>query len=349
MKINIDKRENIINPNFEVVERKGVGHPDTVSDSLAEKISIEYSKYCLEHFGYVLHHNVDKVGVLGGLIDLNWQNCYLKKPIRVILDGRISRSFGGEKIQVYEIAEKAIKEQIVKNLPSLNVEKDLEIVDFSTDYSKNPHWFNPRGVEDLPEYKMLFANDTSSVVSYWGLSPAESLALKLEGYFYKGIGIPKFDDIGQDIKVMIVKEFNNYDITLAVPFFANKLGNESRYWERIDDITKELTAFAMKELPEEAQITLNVNTQDQGKDRTVENNIKSFYLVAAGSALDYGEEGFVGRGNNRLGIISSGRPYTMEAAAGKTVRISLPRRRELRGDSSAQHGSGTVGDRPAPG
>jgi S-adenosylmethionine synthetase len=193
----------------------------------------------------------------------------------------------------------------------------LEIVDFSTDYSKNPYWFNPRGIEDLPEYNKLFANDTSSVVSYWGLSSAESLALKLEGYFYKGIGIPKFDDIGQDIKVMIVREFNNYDITLAVPFFVNKLINEARYWERKDQITKELISFAMKELPEDANINLSVNTQDQGKDRTVENNIRSFYFVTAGSALDYGEEGFVGRGNNRLGIISSGRPYTMEAAAGK--------------------------------
>ena len=33
--------------------------------------------------------------------------------------------------------------------------------------------------------------------------------------------------------------------------------------------------------------------------------------------MDYGEEGVVGRGNNRLGIIPSFRPYTMEAACGK--------------------------------
>lgn len=110
MKTKITKRAHIINPEFEVVERKGVGHPDTVSDSLAEKISVEYSKYCLENFGIVLHHNVDKVGVLGGCIDLDWGKAHLKKPIRVILDGRISRRFGSHEIPVFEIAEKAIKE-----------------------------------------------------------------------------------------------------------------------------------------------------------------------------------------------------------------------------------------------
>jgi len=195
MKINIEKRKNIINPNFEVVERKGVGHPDTVSDSLAEKISVEYSKYCLEHFGYVLHHNVDKVGVLGGLIDLNWQNSYLKKPIRVILDGRISCSFGGEKIPVYEIAEKAIKEQIVKNLPILNVEKDLEIVDFSTDYSKNPHWFNPRAMElsavtgKLPETCQVVINESREVF----LSPNGTLiGIHNLGYRLTSAGVDKF-------------------------------------------------------------------------------------------------------------------------------------------------------------
>lgn len=57
---------------FEVVERKGIGHPDTVADAVAEKISVEYSKYCLEHFGAVLHHNVDKFAALGGLVEVDW-------------------------------------------------------------------------------------------------------------------------------------------------------------------------------------------------------------------------------------------------------------------------------------
>ena len=51
---------------IEIVERKGLGHPDTLSDRAAEEISIAFSKYYLEKFGRVLHHNVDKCLLVGG-------------------------------------------------------------------------------------------------------------------------------------------------------------------------------------------------------------------------------------------------------------------------------------------
>lgn len=38
---------------FEVVERKGLGHPDTLADGIAEIVEIEYAKYCLNMFGYI--------------------------------------------------------------------------------------------------------------------------------------------------------------------------------------------------------------------------------------------------------------------------------------------------------
>ena len=51
---------------MEIVERKGLGHPDTLCDSAAEALSIALSKYYVEHFGRILHHNVDKVALVGG-------------------------------------------------------------------------------------------------------------------------------------------------------------------------------------------------------------------------------------------------------------------------------------------
>jgi len=51
---------------FEVVERKGLGHPDTLADGVAETISVVYSKFCLENFGVILHHNLDKIAFIGG-------------------------------------------------------------------------------------------------------------------------------------------------------------------------------------------------------------------------------------------------------------------------------------------
>ena len=64
--INLTLKKDLGNENFEIVERKGIGHPDTLSDALAERLSNAYSKYTLKHFGAVLHHNFDKVGMMGG-------------------------------------------------------------------------------------------------------------------------------------------------------------------------------------------------------------------------------------------------------------------------------------------
>ena len=47
-------------PSIEMVERKGIGHPDTLCDALAETISTALCRYYLDHFGLILHHNVDK-------------------------------------------------------------------------------------------------------------------------------------------------------------------------------------------------------------------------------------------------------------------------------------------------
>ena len=44
---------------MEIVERKGIGHPDTLCDGAAEALSLELCRYYLEHFGRILHHNVD--------------------------------------------------------------------------------------------------------------------------------------------------------------------------------------------------------------------------------------------------------------------------------------------------
>ena len=74
--------------NFEIVERKGAGHPDTLSDDLAEHLSRVYANYTKERFGAVLHHNFDKVGMMGGETKLEFGKYNIISPIRVLLNGR---------------------------------------------------------------------------------------------------------------------------------------------------------------------------------------------------------------------------------------------------------------------
>ena len=50
----------------EIVEQKGLGHPDSICDSLAEELSLALTREYAERFGAVLHHNVDKALLVGG-------------------------------------------------------------------------------------------------------------------------------------------------------------------------------------------------------------------------------------------------------------------------------------------
>jgi len=78
----------------EVVERKGAGHPDTLADGVADAISRAYSRYCLEQFGAILHHNTDKTSLLGGAADVRFGHGELTAPIQVLVNGRITAALG---------------------------------------------------------------------------------------------------------------------------------------------------------------------------------------------------------------------------------------------------------------
>ena len=50
----------------EIVERKGLGHPDTICDMLSERLSVALSEHYIDQFGFILHHNVDKALLSAG-------------------------------------------------------------------------------------------------------------------------------------------------------------------------------------------------------------------------------------------------------------------------------------------
>ena len=50
----------------EIVERKGIGHPDTICDALAETLSRNLCREYQSRVDEILHHNVDKALLCGG-------------------------------------------------------------------------------------------------------------------------------------------------------------------------------------------------------------------------------------------------------------------------------------------
>lgn len=93
----------------EVVERKGIGHPDTIADALAKNLSVTYSRYTLDNFGAILYHNFDKVSVFGGKTEVDFGNGKLTSPIWIILNGRASVRFADKEVPVRDLLEAKTK------------------------------------------------------------------------------------------------------------------------------------------------------------------------------------------------------------------------------------------------
>lgn len=302
----------------EVVERKGLGHPDTLVDGIVEYSEIQYAVHCLERFGAIPHHNLDKAMLLGGLCLQKFGGSEFQAPLRMMFMGRASKTFGDSEIPLAEIQDEAARTYLTRVMPHLDL-SDPNVYgaeSYTSNHSTRPHWFAPRSVEDLPEYltDVPLANDTATMISYWPLTNTERLALDLEGYFYEddgnGMPRPRFEFIGQDIKAMCVRNGSHIDVTMAVPQIATLTEDLDQYLERRNELERELQAYAEAKLKGENSVKVNMTTEGTtGKPRV--------YMVTGGSCTDFGEEGAVGRGNKTHGIISSFRPNTMEAPHGK--------------------------------
>lgn len=309
---------------FEVVETKGLGHPDNICDTIAEKISAAYSKYCLDNYGTILRHMVDKITILGGGSKVSFGHGEMISPIRVLLNGRFTCNFQTEKIDYKSIVDTVIKSHFKEVMPLLDVDKWVKIIDNSHSnegpgvvYDKNGKTKNVRAnffsVNKVGEEKhhdnKFYTNDTSTTVSYYPLSNLEKIITFIENHLNSKELKSKYPFVGTDIKVMAIRHNNEIEITSCIPFIASLTPTEEFYQKNLL-ILKDYIVSLLKDKFSNYKIKLYLNTRDKP-----ENN--DFYLTAIGSAIESGDEGAVGRGNRSNGIIAFTRNMSIEAPSGK--------------------------------
>jgi S-adenosylmethionine synthetase len=303
---------------FEIVERKGHGHPDTLADALGEHLSAVYSHYTRERFGAVLHHQFDKTGILGGRVQVAFGGGQMLAPVRVLLSGRASGSFAGEPIPVREMLTGATCTFFVDRFPMLDAERDLRLI-YEVSQGDSPggigakntanvrsRWFAPRSLEDLPELKRLACNDTSSGAAFSPPTPTEQLVLDVEQVLAAG-GRPAW--LGSDIKVMAHRSGMVVNLTCAVPQIAAHVPDLDTYLAHREAARAALEQHAAERYPGlRVRVWLNTRDDEQRPE---------LYLTHTGSSIETGDEGLVGRGNRYGGLISAMRPFTMEGISGK--------------------------------
>ena len=299
--------------NTEVVERKGLGHPDYIADSIAENFSINLSKYYIERFGKILHHNVDKLELIGGESKPEFGGGKIIKYPSIMFSGRATARFNGEEIPVAEIAEDSAKKWIASNLRFLDPEKLrylFETGQGSMDLTSG--FYN----EDK-----ISSNDTSFAVGYYPMSHLEELVLKLERYLNSKESKKTFPFSGEDIKVMGLRKGSSITVTVAMAFVDRFVNSESDYFRKKKEISEYIETYlkeSNKSIQEEKKLAVprKIKVKINGMDRKGK-GLDGCYLTVTGLSAESGDDGAVGRGNRVNGLITPGRPMTLEAAAGK--------------------------------
>ncbi len=286
---------------IEKVERKGLGHPDTLSDGIAESVSRALSQFYMKNFGYILHHNTDQVEVVGGSSKPVWGGGEITKPILIFLSGRATASYEGKKIPVSEIATEAAKDFLknrIKNLKQENIEYECKIKEGSQD------------LKEIFKKEIPVANDTSFGMGYAPLTELESLVKETEIFLNSTKMKKRYPAIGEDIKVMGVKD-KGITLTIAIAFVSKYLKDNKEYIALKEELEREVVELAstITQLPVELKIN---NLDDHSSPEP-----SSYFLTVSGTSAEAGDDGSVGRGNRVNGLITPCRPMSMEASAGK--------------------------------
>lgn len=289
---------------LEMVERKGLGHPDTICDALGEEVSRALSRFYLERFGRVLHHNVDKVLLCGGVARPAFGGGEIVEPLDIYICGRASRDVRGVRVPVEELAIAACRTWLRDHLRALDPERHVRL-----------HLLIRPGSSELVELFLRqapgtppLANDTAIGVGFAPLNELERLTLAVEQELNSGAVKASCPQLGEDVKVLAVRRHGTAQVTVACAVVGRHVRSLADYLEARDR-ARCIAEGAAREASA-LDVAAAVNTADDPA-------AGSLYLTVTGTSAESGDDGQTGRGNRANGLITPYRPMSLEAGAGK--------------------------------
>ncbi len=288
----------------ELVERKGLGHPDSICDALAERFCLALCHYYRDRFGRIFHHNLDKALLRGGGAAPAFGGGRLLQPIEVYLSGRATDKIGSQDVPIKELATESVNAWFREALPELVENRNVgikclvrpgsaDLVQLYERQRQAGHWL---------------ANDTSIGVGFAPLSNLESIVLHVEQHLNATATKARFPMLGRDIKILGTRNGQRIRLTIAIAFVGRYLPDLGAYVTAKTAIAEHVAAIAsdLAAMPVEAE----VNVADDIAAGSV-------YVTVSGTSAEAGDDGQTGRGNRVNGLITPHRPMTMESVAGK--------------------------------
>ena len=287
----------------EVVERKGLGHPDTICDSLVEAVAVDLNRMYLDRLGAIAHYNVDKALLIAGQCRAWFGGGQVTRPVQFVLGDRATFEVDGTELPTEETARGAIDRWLAQHLPRLRPHVETRV-------ALAPGSAQLRNIFGA-EARAVLSNDTSGACGYAPLSATEAIVLAVEQFLNGADFKARCPDTGQDVKVLGQREDDRLSLTVAMPMLAEAVPSEKAYFRRKEEIVDSL-AQRFRDAPFKLAWQLN-NLDEAGRGR------EGVYLTVTGTSAEDADSGQVGRGNRVNGLIAFSRPNGGEAAAGKNA------------------------------
>lgn len=310
----------------ELVERKGIGHPDSMADGIAEAVSRSLSQMYLDEVGEILHHNVDQNEVSGGQSETWFGGGKIIDPPYIILLGRAVEEAvlpdRRVRIPIRNEALRAARSYLKENFHDPRLVSDTG---FSIAHDTIVDARMGKGSQDLirnyqrqsrkcpPQHRVCRpANDTSLGVGYAPLTETEHLVYGMEQFINNEVkNVHGLDATGKDVKVMAARKGDDIHLTIACAMISSRIASASEYRSLVEQLGSLCAQKAHDMVGREVEISIN-QADDLASDDPGDH-----YLTMTGLSLENGDDGSVGRGNRVNGLITPFRPMSTEAAAGK--------------------------------
>ncbi|MEW6610667.1 MAG: methionine adenosyltransferase [Patescibacteria group bacterium] len=266
------------NKSFEIIERKGIGHPDVICDSLAENAAKILQRYCLKRYDQYCRFNIDQVHLYGGETCVEFGKGEMISPFTISLYGKVAVRSPEERSYLSELILRHSQQYLRKIL-----RKDI---------SRFCVW-----QINLVSYPSLKApkvwEDSSVGVGFAPFTKAEKMILKIGKWL---------DEKFPCNKILLRHDGDDWYLIISAAFKAKLVPNLQNYLRQKKTLTRQIYAL-VKPMIAQGSIQCIINAAGP-------------YLTLTGSAIE-NDKGMMGRGNQWYGFISCSRPHGTDICWGK--------------------------------
>ncbi len=297
----IDRRA-VEDQEVEIVERKGIGHPDSICDGVAEAVAGALARAYIDRVGKVLHFNTDETQLVAGEANPAFGGGEVANPIYLLIVGRATKRYDGEIIPTETIALRAAREYLEGAIPELEYGTDVVVdVKFGEGSGDLQEVFGEDGAT------VPMANDTSFGVGHAPLTETERIVLNAEARL-NGPYAADHPELGPDVKIMGKREGDHIDVTVAAAMIDAYIADLDGYVDAVESVREYVLEVAGEYT--DRDVDVHVNTADDYASGSI-------YLTVTGTSAEQGDDGSVGRGNRANGLITPNRSMSIEATSGK--------------------------------